>query len=281
MADSKQPKIFEYLDYRQFLVDVYSFLRSNNPRLSKREFARIANSTSPNFLQFIHERKLHLTNDSLNALSRYLCLSPKEKRYFESLVAFDHAKNHEEKNLYFQHIISSRDYGSFKQLQEDQYEYLAHWYMPVIRELVTCNLYPDKPIWIAEQIIPPISESVARKGILLLEKLGLIYREKTTNKWVQSEKIISTPSEVLSVAVVNYYKNLLALGKDAIERFDPSERDIRGVTVGISEETYLKLKSQMESFWQQVMATANEPQEVERVYHLGLLLFPLSKGKHK
>ncbi len=272
-----RPKIYAYLDYRQYLADMYAALKKENRRFSKREFARIAKSPSPNYLQFIRERKLNMKKESLDAISEYLLLSPKEKRYFESLVAFDHAKTHEEKDRYFRHIVSTREYGPFKELQEEHYSYLSHWYMPVIRELVTSRLYPGRPEWIAEQIIPQISESKARKGIKLLEKLGLIYWSEQENRWVERDRVLSTPSEVASIALINYYKNILRLVKEGIERFSPTERDIRGVTLGVSEETYRKLKKHMEAFWSQVMDTADESQELERVCHVGLFMLPLSK----
>ncbi len=273
-----RPKIYSYLDYRQYLVDVQAALQKENRRFSKREFGRIAKSPSPNYLQFLKDRKLYINKKSLNAISKYLLLSPKEKRYFEALVAFDHAKTHEEKDKYFRHIVSTREYGPFKELQEEHYSYLSHWYMPVIRELVTSPLYTGRTEWIAEQIIPPISEAKARKGIKLLEKLGLIYWSEEEDRWVQKDNVLSTPSEVASIALIKYYKNILKLAKDGIEKFSPSERDYRGVTIGISDETYKKLKKHMEAFWKQIMDTADESQEMDRVYHLGMFMLPMSSG---
>ncbi|MBD3322823.1 MAG: TIGR02147 family protein, partial [Chitinivibrionales bacterium] len=261
-----KPNIFSYLDYRQFLNDIYAWLKKERGRFSYRAFARMADSSSPNFLQFIRERKLHLSEESLNSLSDALDFSSKEKRYFEYLVAFDHAKIHTEKDKFFRHIVSEREFGPFKHLQDTQYKYLTHWYMPVVRELVTCSVYPGNPEWIAEKIIPAISASKVRKGIKLLESLDLIRYDEKKREWIQTDTIIRTESEVLSVAVINYYKSILSLGRDAVERFNPSERDIRGVTIGISDETYMKLKKRMEIFWQEVMDMANEPQDIERVY---------------
>ena len=272
-----KPNIFTYLDYRLYLADMYTALKDETNRFSKRELARIAGSPSPNYLQFITERKLHISSESLHALADYFELTLKEKRYLESLVQFDHAKTHEEKDLHFQKIICSREYGSFKQLQENQYTYLSHWYMPVIRELVTSSLYPGNPQWVAEHIIPTITTAKARKGIELLETLGIIYRDKESGQYKQTDTVVTTPSEVLSISIIKYYKSIIGLGREAVERFKPDERDIRGVTIGISEKNYHKLKQQMEIFWQQIMARANEPQEIERVYHIGLQLFPLSR----
>lgn len=37
-----RPKIYSYLDYRQYLGDVYAALKKENRRFSKRVFGRIA-----------------------------------------------------------------------------------------------------------------------------------------------------------------------------------------------------------------------------------------------
>ena len=271
------PRIYGYLDYRAYCADLFAALKRANPRFSRREFARIAGSTSPNYLQFIGERRLHLSDSARAALCTFLGFSRRERAYFAALVAFDHARTHSDKDRHFQHIIAHREYGPFRQVQENQYRYLSHWYMPVIRELATSSLYPGNPRWIADQMVPSISESRVRRGIALLQELDLIRYNREREAYEQTATVLSTPSEVLSHAVITYYKGVLALGREAVERFGPGERDIRGVTVGISRQTYTKLKKQLEACWQQVMASAAEPQEIERVYHVGLLLFPLSK----
>ncbi|MBD3393330.1 MAG: TIGR02147 family protein [Chitinivibrionales bacterium] len=272
-----KPNILTYLDYRLYLSDVFEHLKQKDPRFSYRAFGRMADSPSPNFLQFLKQRKLHLSQHSLDALAASLGFNAREKRYLETLVQFDHAKTHEEKDRYFRQVVSTREYGKFKQLQESQYRYLSHWYMPVIRELITSTAYSGDPAWIAERIVPQISVSKARKGVVLLEKLGLIRHDEETGRWEQNDRVVRTPSEVIAVAVVKYYRSIFALASDSMERFHHTQRDVRGVTVGVSAETYRRIKTRMESFWNEIMAMASEPQEVGRVYHVGLQVFPLSE----
>jgi uncharacterized protein (TIGR02147 family) len=273
------PGILAYLDYRHYLADLFASRKSEQPEFSYREFSRMAGSSSPNFLQLVRDRKLNISSASIRALAQAIPLNKREEGFFETIVAFDHAKSHDEKDKHFQRILRTRDYGDVKQLEKRQYEYLSHWYMPALRELVVSADYPDDPAWIAERIIPPISTSKARKGIATLATLGLISRDDATNRWVHADRVVSTPSEVLDLAVTNHTKRIFALGTEAIERFEPSERDLRGVTLGISDECYGELKSRMESFWKELLALAEKEEKVDRVYQVNLQLFPLSRKR--
>jgi uncharacterized protein (TIGR02147 family) len=269
--------IYTYLDYRHFLGDLFSSQKIETPSLSFRSFARMAGSSSPNFLQLIRARKLNIQPSAVEALSRAFGLTGKETTYFEYLTAFDHAKTHPEKDRYFRLILQAREYKEIQTLDKNQYELFSHWYIPVIRELITCEGYPGDPAWIGERIIPHVSPAKVKKGISVLESLGLI--RQANGAWVQSDPVVSTPSEVLSVAVTTFHKDIIALAREAIERFGPDERDFRSVTLGISEEGYAEVKRRMESFWKELLAFVETQKSPYRIYQVNMQLFPLSEDK--
>ncbi len=205
------PDIYHYIDYRQYLVDVFTELHSKDEEFSFRHFARIAGSTSPNFLQLIRDRMLNIHEEAIDAIAEKIKLKKKEIEFLKILVNFDQAKTHKEKDTFFKKILQKREYKSIKTLTKEQYQFFPHWYIPVIRELVVRDEYPNKPEWIVKKIIPSISESKVRKGITLLERLGLIKKNSKIKKWEMTKKAISTPSEVLSLAVTTYHRDVIAL----------------------------------------------------------------------
>ena len=103
-----------------------------------------------------------------------LGLKKKEEEYLHILVNFDQAKNHKEKDLFFQQILKTRIYKQIRTMDTEHYQFFSHWYIPVIRELVVHKKYDGTPAWIIKRIEPTISESKVNKGIDLLNKLGLI-----------------------------------------------------------------------------------------------------------
>ncbi len=271
-----RPNIYKYLDYRQYLMDLFEAVHEQDPEFSFRSFARIAGSSSPNYLQLIRDRKLNIHETAIDAVAATLKLKKKEADFLKILVGFDHAKTNEEKDVYFKKILHKREYKSIKTLTREQYQFFSHWYIPVIRELVVRSDYPGNPEWIAKKVIPQISESKARKGIALLEKLGLIKKDAITEKWEMTKTVISTPSEVLSLAIAKYHRDVIALAGEAIDHFKKPERDIRSVTLGLSDEGLLEAKKRLETFWKEMLEFGGTQKDVKRVYQLNTQLFPLS-----
>lgn len=274
-----KPSIFTYLDYRQFLNDMFSVLKKHRSSFSYRRFAHMADSSSPNFLQLIRVRKLNISNSQLTSLAKNLQLSKSEEAYFETLVAFDHAKTHEEKDKYFLRILSTREYHSVKKVEKKQYEYFSHWYNPVIRELLTHPDYPNDPAWIADTIVPSVTITKVKKSINLLVSLDLIDYCKDSEKWIQKDTTISTPSEVLSLAVVNYHKEMIKLGRESITRFKSNDRDIRAITMGVSQKGYTIIKKRMELFWEELLAFSDTEKCTDKVIQINMQLFPMSKNR--
>jgi uncharacterized protein (TIGR02147 family) len=272
--------IYTYLDYRHYLADLFNEFKQENPTFSFRAFAKMAGSSSPNFLQLIQARKLNIQTAGIHALSQSLKLTRKERSYFEYMVEFDHAKTHEEKDRFFRLILLAKEYKQIQTLDKSQYELFSHWYIPIIRELIVDPDFNGDPERIGEWIIPAVSSAKVKKGIAVLSALGLIRRDEN-GMWVHTDKVVSTPSEVLSVAVATYHKSVLGLAHDSIERFTPEVRDIRSVTMGLSAEGYTEIKKRLESFWKELLAYAETQKNVDQVFQVNMQLFPLSKNRER
>lgn len=273
------PSVFSYLDYRQYITDVFQEKKRLVPSFSYRNFAKMAGSTSPNLYQLVTTRRLNLSTRQKTALAHSLSLTADETEYLTVIVKFDHAKTHREKDKYFQHILLMRDCRSIDTIEKHQYEYLSHWYNPVIRELITSFEYPDDPQWIADRIIPAVSIKKVKKSIELLQKLGIIKRTAGDRSWVCTHKTIATPAHVISMAAVTYHQDMISLGRESLERFTVSDRDVRSVTVGCSREGYTILKKRMQAFWKEMLAFADTQERTEQVAQMNLQLFPVSLYK--
>ena len=147
------PDIFQYLDYRKYLEDVYSRLKKSKA-ISYRAFARYANVSSPNFLQLILKRKIGLNPSSISSLAKNLGLGKMAEAYLEALVDFDSAKTFDAKDKYYRRILRTKADVSVKRLHRRQYEYFSNWYHPVVRELLVHPEFTGEPSWIAQRIFP-------------------------------------------------------------------------------------------------------------------------------
>lgn len=268
--------IYDYIDYRQYLVALYEYLHATDGSVSYRSFSRLAGSTSPNFLQLIRDRKLNIAPRSVSLLANTLKLNKKEEEYFEAIISFDHAKTHKEKDRYLRHVLQMRNNTATVELQKEQFDFVSRWYIPVVRELLICKEYTDDPQWIADRIVPRISLTQVKKAITLLENLGMITRNAAGQPWRQTSRTVSTPSEVLSVAATSYHLDAIGLGRDAIERFTAASRDIRAVTIGLPHSKIPEIKQRIEGFWNELLSFANDQHLVEEVVQVNIQMFPMS-----
>jgi uncharacterized protein (TIGR02147 family) len=151
-----------------------------------------------------------------------------------------------------------------------------------VRELIVSKDYPGDPAWIADKIVPKISPGKVKKSVELLQALELVRFDESENRWFYTDKTISTPSEVLSMAAVKYHQDMISLAGESLDRFDAQERDVRSITIGLSGEGYSQLKQRMEAFWREVLAFADTQECAGEVVQVNMQLFPLSKnGKRR
>jgi uncharacterized protein (TIGR02147 family) len=273
-----KPNIFNYLDYRQYLFDIIAYLSRESPTFSFSEVARHIGSKSPEFLRDIKARKLNITRAAGEALASYFDLGEQEREYFQSIIAFDHAKKLKDKDRALQKMLQLREYPVIKTLDQDQYDYFAHWYMPIVRELATSLAYNDDPQWIAERIVPRITVVEAEKALDLLVSLKLIFRNEKSGKWELTDTVISSSAEVRTRAAANYHTEAINLARESIGRFKSTERDIRGLTMRMPPEGFKEIKKRLEAFWKELLAYSETqtPTKADLVYQINMQMFPVS-----
>jgi uncharacterized protein (TIGR02147 family) len=273
----KKPDLFTYLDFRAFLKDAFQTRQDQEPKFSYRAFGKQAGYSSPNLLQLILSGRRDLSTAHLPGTIRALGLNKQEADFFANLVGFNQAADLEEKNFHYQRMIRSRKYAEVKPVEKGQFEYFDQWYHPVVRELLVHGEFDGTMAWLAAHVSPPITVAQAEKSVELLESLGLIRLDSSSNRWQHVDAAISTPSEVTSLAIANYHRAVLRLASDSIESFDPKDRDLRAVTLGIPKSAFPELKRRMEAFWRDLVALGDGGQGVEEVVQINLQLFPMSK----
>jgi uncharacterized protein (TIGR02147 family) len=78
------------------------------------------------------------------------------------------------------------------------------------------------------------------------------------------------------LAVRKFQAETLRLAGDLHDRIPREHRDISTVTMGISSETYKKLKEEVRAFRKRCIRIADADENVDRVYQLNVQFFPVS-----
>ncbi len=276
------PDIYAYLDYRQYLRDAFTALQNSRPGLSYRGFARDAGYSSPNLLQLLIGGERDMNPIQIAGTVRVLGLRKGRAEYFAALVAFNQARTHEDKNLQYRRLMRARPYNldrATESANKLEYRYFEKWYNPVVRELLVHRDFNGDMGWIADHIHPRISVSEVDRSVRLLEEIGFVKKDGNSGKWFQTETVIRTPSQVSSLAVANYQRAMFNLGSEAIEGFPQEQRELRSITLGISQKTYQSIQRRMDALWKELLSLAAGPEPVEEVCQVNLQLFPLTKGE--
>ena len=211
----------------------------------------------------------------IEKFAKALKFEEKEAAYFKYLVLFDQAKTAKEKQEYYVSLRSMENIKSEKALSPDQYDYFGNWYIPILRELVTMVDFRNDYALMARLIQPCIKPREAKKAVELLLRLQLI-RQKSDGTYEQTDTAITAPSGVGPLAIRQFNKTMLSHAIGAIDTLPKTERNIFGITFGISPTMYDIICAEMAAFKDRIVTLVNRDQQSSRVFQLNLQLFPMS-----
>ena len=272
----KRPVIFDCLDYRAFLKDMFCFRKWKDKHFSYRYFAGKSGFASPNYLKLVIDGDRNLTNGSIAKIAKGFKLKKQEREYFENLVFMNQAQDHEERDRYYRKMMSAKGYGRVQKLEKASYDYFSKWYYPVIREIIQLGNRRHTPLKIASLLEPNIKPKEAEKALKLLGELGLI-RKDEDGCWEQCDKVVSTGPEVKSLVIANFHREMMKLGAKSIDRFPADQRDISGVTISTKKENMEEIKKKIAAFREEILELACSDNDDDQVVQINIQAFPLTR----
>ncbi|MFW5775077.1 MAG: TIGR02147 family protein [Chitinivibrionales bacterium] len=266
--------IFTYSDYRAYIHDYYTFMKSTRPSFSYRAISERAGINSSGFYPLIVQGKRDLTPATIEKTARALELDAKEAEYFGLLVRFNQARTLRKKNEYFQKLVEVLNRKNVEVISETQYDIFSEWYHGVIRELVVCREFNEDFKKLGRMLRPEITAKQARQSVELLLRLGFLKKEDGT--YVQSSPIITTGPDVKAHQILNYQVKMLKLAREAFDRFGPNELlSNSSTTFRISRQTYELFKQKNRAHRQELLKLAEADRDSDMVFQLNINMFPL------
>jgi uncharacterized protein (TIGR02147 family) len=268
--------IFEYIDYRKLLKDLYEERKAANPSFSYRFIAQKAGFASAGFFTNILQGKRNIGAENILKFGSVFKLKRHEMEYFELLVQFDQAKSHDQKKYYFEKILSSKR-SKIKLTESWQYEFYSQWFYTAIREVIDIYRFDGKDYAeLAKKVSPAITPVQAKKAVDLLEKLGMIKPGKD-GFYVQCDDLITTGYDAPTVAVTNFLVSTIDLAREAIDRYPRDKRSISTLTFSCSAEGFKSIEERLKTFRREVLEIVRDDKNRDRVYHVNFHIFPMSK----
>ena len=270
---------YEYLDYRQYLKDYYENRKRNDRRFSYRVWADDAGFKAKDFILRVMRGGSRLSEQSADALGKAMGFSKSEKHYFKEMVRYNQAKTFAEREACYSRLhrehVRLKPRSAVRVVPYDHFEFYSEWYHAAIRSLISSYGFKDDYTWLARSVYPEISVPKARKSVTLLEKLGLI-RKDASGFYSVTHNDIATGDEVKRGALFHFYAAGMELMKNAMEKLPLHKRNISGVTVGISGQTYQKIIDKVKRCREEIVSLAREDPAADRVYQVNFHVFPLS-----
>lgn len=269
----KMITIFDYTDFRKFLTDYYEDQKRSGSRFSYRSLTTLGGINPGNFTKMLKgERNFSLA--AASKLAYALKLNKRERDYFQSMVQFGQAKNHDEKKRFFEELMSFKE-SSVRVLNADQYQFYDKWYYTAVREaLAFFPLTDDNFDALGKFIVPNISVRQVGQAIALLLTLGLA--EKNENgSYVRTNALLSTGNDITSLTLNNFVIHTMKLAAEAIGS-GTKETNFSSVTFSVSGNEYLQIQEEIRNCRRRIMEIAKECQAPDRVFQFNMQLFPLS-----
>lgn len=268
-------EIYNYINYRQFLKDFFEEQKTQAETLTQRAILQKMGISSSGFLANVLSGKNSLTIEQVKCLAGILKLSENEARYFKYMVYFDKAKAADEKNDFFETLNSLRR-KKLRKLNKSQLSLFTKWYYVVIRELLNFYRLRDDFAMLARMVNPRIKPTEAEEAISALEQMGFIKKDEN-GYYRQTDTAISTGDEVQSFLVAKFQLSMMDLGKRALEKVPVEERDISGLTLTLSPESFKLIKAEIQEFRKRISRIAVDEQSPIQVFRCNFQMFPVSQ----
>jgi uncharacterized protein (TIGR02147 family) len=274
VARTFDPDVFDYLDYRRYLRELYQ-RRKERSSFSYRAFSMRAKLKSPNYLKLVIDGERNLTPAMAKRFAAACGLSGQAALFFVELVTFGQAESIDDRNDSYSKLRKFRQYREAHHLQIAQDEYHSRWYLPAIRELALAHDFRADPEWIASRLVPRIKVAEAKLALEILQQLGLLV-PNDAGELSQGTSLVSTGAETASLHMVNFHRTMMQLASESLERIRHDRRDISSVTLCLGPSGLEMIKRSIVRFRRELLELSELEKSPEQVVQVNFQLFPLS-----
>lgn len=272
-------RITEYIDYRECIRDYYEE-RKARKGFSWGSFAECAGLSSPVFLQYVCEGKKNLGERTAPQVASAMELAGFEADFFCKLVALDNAKSEAEKKDILEGIAELARIHKVKLVTAEEYQFFKSWKNSLIRELAPA-MDGASPQEISRATRYRIKTGEVREILDFLQEAGYLTQDGQGN-YRQADRSLRMSGDIRSTKTVqkavahDLQVQMAELAVDTLKNEPAQDRNITGLTLGVTREAYAKIVEELAECRRRIVAIATESADTEEVYRLNMQLFPLT-----
>ena len=267
--------IIEYTDYRKAILDYYQE-RKRVSAFTWRDFAAKAGFASAVYLKYVGEGKKNLSAAGALQTAQAMGLDGYERDYFGLLVEYAHAKSDDAKREIFAKICALADSHRVKIVGKDDFKFFSSWKNIVLREIAPA-MPGAKPLELAKKCKAAITAAEVTEILNFLSKSGLLERDSDGTYRQTNRALFMNAFDVKALAAQDLQVQMGRLAVDAVRHMPKVERNVSGLTLGLTERSRERIEREIVEFRRRIMAITTGDAETEQVFRLNLQLFPLSE----
>jgi uncharacterized protein (TIGR02147 family) len=199
---------------------------------------------------------------------------PLQKEYFEALVQYNQAQQVDERDQAWEQILQIRKQIEFTHITTREQAYFSKWYYPVVRELAVESDWNGDFRVLARSLTPQITTEEAREAVKNLLEWGLLKKDGERYECVSQ---MLDAAEIPPIALRKIRREYIQHAIGAVESMPKNERFAAFTTLAMSEKSYNYAVEVLEEARKKIIARAANDLDVERVYEMMLVAFPMSK----
>ncbi|MCF0221278.1 MAG: TIGR02147 family protein, partial [Fibrobacter sp.] len=265
--------LFDYDDYHKFLQDYFDEQKNLSTAFSHRFFAAKAGFKTSSYCLNVIRGRFKLTQKSAEKIAAAMGMGVLQQAFFLSLVEFNQSEKIEKRDAAWEQICQVKRQAEFTHLTNREQTYFSRWYHPIIRELVVTSKWNDDYKALAKMVVPAITAAEAKDGVKNLLELGLI--RKSEGRYEQTSLMIDA-SDVSPIALKGIRRDYIQHALRAVECIPRDEQYAAFTTLAMSEKSFHYVVQVMKEARKKIMAKISNDMDVERVYEMMFMTFPMS-----
>ena len=270
--------LFDYDDFRKFLQDYFEEQKKMRAVFSHRFFAAKAGFSSSSYCLNVIRGRFNLTPKSIDKIAKAMDFEPLQKSYFEALVQYNQAQQVDERENAWEQIVQIRKQIEFTHITTREQAYFSKWYYPVVREMAVNADWHDDYMVLARMLTPQITTEEARDAVKKLLEWNLL--KKVGDHYEETSQMLDA-AEIPPIALRQIRREYIQHAIGAVESMPKDERFAAFTTLAMSESSYNYAVEVLEEARKKIIAKAANDRNVERVYEMMLVAFPMSKKIEK
>lgn len=271
--------LFDYDDFRKFMQDYFEEQKKMRAVFSHRFFAAKAGFSSSSYCLNVIRGRFNLTHKSIEKLAKAMDFEPLQKSYFEALVQYNQADQVNERESAWEQIQQIRKQIEFTHVTTREQAYFSQWYYPILRELAVSSGWNGDYMKLARLVEPQITTDEARDGVKCLLEWGLLQevpQDDGSVRYEESAQMLDA-SRIPPMALRKIRREYIQHAIGAVESKPKEERFAAFTTLAMSESSYNYAVEVLEEARKKIISRAANDTEVERVYEMMVVAFPMSK----